>query len=218
VALAWRALRSTAAAIDRCQRGLIFVLFTLDTCTGTSPSHAKLQEFLLKAGVSGEKGLLHRPVSAFTTVGAHIWISFRPDMKHWGDHQILVPGRSGAWWDANKIGLSPPPLRTNKSWLLLFHGVRTTASGCLYRLGLALLDLDDPTKLLARSGEWVFAPKERYEVVGDVDKVVFLCGWVTEGDQGCLYYGGADKCLALATARMSEMLDWLEEHNHLGLE
>lgn len=161
----------------------------------------------------GRWAMLHRPVSAFTTVGAHIWISFSPDMKHWGDHQIVISARRGSWWDANKIGLSPPPLRTHKGWLLLYHGVRTTTSGCLYRLGLALLDLENPTKLLARSNEWVLAPEETYEVVGDVDKVLFPCGWVAEDDEVRLYYGGADKCLALATARISEILDWLERHN-----
>lgn len=161
----------------------------------------------------GRWAMLHRPVPAFPGVGAHIWISFSPDMKHWGDHQILVTARRGSWWDANKIGLSPPPLRTDKGWLVLYHGVRTTAGGCLYRLGLALLDLEDPTKLIARSSEWVFAPEEDYEIVGDVDKVVFPCGWVAEGDELRLYYGGADKCLALATARISEILDWLETHN-----
>ena len=71
--------------------------------------------------------MIHRPVSAFPSMGAHIWISFSPDLNHWGDHQILIPARSGGWWDANKIGLSPPPLRTEERWLILYHGVRTTA-------------------------------------------------------------------------------------------
>lgn len=167
---------------------------------------------------NGRWAMLHRPVPAFANVGAHIWISFSPDMKHWGDHQIVVPARRGAWWDANKIGLSPPPLRTDRGWLILYHGVRMTASGCLYRLGLGLLDLEDPTKLLARSDEWVFAPQEDYEIVGDVDKVVFPCGWVSEGEDVRLYYGGADKRIALATARISEMLDWLERHNRTDWE
>jgi len=161
---------------------------------------------------NGRWAMLHRPVPGFAGVGAHIWISFSPDMKHWGDHQILLPARKGGWWDANKVGLSPPPLRTEKGWLILYHGVRNTASGCLYRLGLALLDLEDPTRLLARADEWVFAPEEVYETAGDVDKVVFPCGWIAEGDDIRMYYGGADKCIALATARVSELLDWLEKH------
>ena len=161
----------------------------------------------------GRWAMLHRPVPGFVGVGAHIWISFSPDMKHWGDHQILLPARRGGWWDANKVGLSPPPLATDRGWLVLYHGVRTTAGGCIYRLGLALLDLADPTRVLARADEWVFAPEAPYEVTGDVDKVVFPCGWVADGDEVRLYYGGADKCIALATARISELLDWLERHN-----
>ncbi len=167
---------------------------------------------------NGRWAMLHRPVSAFVGVGAHIWISFSPDMKHWGDHQILIPARRGGYWDANKIGISPPPLRTEKGWLILYHGVRTTASGCIYRLGLVLLDLENPLQVLARSDEWIFAPDESYEILGDVDKVVFPCGWVTEGDDVRIYYGGADKCIALATGRIPEMLDWLDEHKQNGPE
>lgn len=157
---------------------------------------------------NGRWAMLHRPASTFPGVGAHIWISFSPDMKYWGEHQVLIPARKGAWWDANKIGLSPPPLKTNKGWLILYHGVKSTASGCIYRLGSALLELDNPAKVIARSDEWIFAPQESYEVFGDVDKVVFPCGWVAQGDEVRLYYGGADKCIALATASLSELVEW----------
>lgn len=162
---------------------------------------------------NGRWAMIHRPVPGSSRVGAHIWISFSPDLKHWGDHQLLLPARRGGWWDAGKVGLSPPPLQTQKGWLILYHGVRNTAGGCIYRLGLALLDLEDPTRLLARSDEWVFAPEESYEVAGDVDKVVFPCGWVAQGDEIRMYYGGADKCIALATARVPELLDWIEKNN-----
>lgn len=161
----------------------------------------------------GRWAMIHRPVPGTTGVGAHIWISFSPDMKHWGDHQILLPARAGGWWDANKVGLSPPPLKTAKGWLILYHGVRNTAGGCIYRLGLALLDLEDPTRVLARSDEWVLAPETDYETVGDVNKVVFPCGWVADGDDLRLYYGSADTCIALATTRITDMLDWLERPN-----
>ena len=157
--------------------------------------------------------MIHRPVAAFPSMGAHIWISFSPDLKHWGDHQILIPARIGGWWDANKIGLSPPPLKTDEGWLILYHGVRTTASGAIYRLGLALLDLENPSKLIVRSDQWVFGPEESYEIFGDVNKVVFPCGWTTIGDKVRLYYGGADTCIALATASLSELLAWLKEHS-----
>lgn len=161
----------------------------------------------------GRWAMIHRPVSAFRGLGAHIWISFSPDLKHWGDHRMIIPARKGAWWDANKIGISPPPLKTNAGWLILYHGVKTTARGGIYRLGLSLLDLENPCRVIARSDQWVFCPEEDYEVFGDVDKVVFPCGWVVEGDHIRLYYGGADKCIALATASVCELLSWLKEHN-----
>jgi predicted GH43/DUF377 family glycosyl hydrolase len=161
----------------------------------------------------GRWAMIHRPVAAFPATGANMWISFSPDLKHWGDHRILIPARKGAWWDANRIGLSPPPLRTDEGWLVLYHGVKTTAGGAIYRLGLALLDLEDPCRLIARSDQWVFSPEESYEVFGDVNKVVFPCGWLVHGDTVRLYYGGADTCIALATASLSGLLHWLREHN-----
>jgi predicted GH43/DUF377 family glycosyl hydrolase len=155
--------------------------------------------------------MLHRPVATFHDVGAHIWISFSPDLKHWGDHEVIMPARRGAWWDANKIGLSPPPLKTSAGWLILYHGVKNTANGCLYRLGLALLDLADPRRVLRRSAEWIFGPQEVYETRGDVGDVVFPCGWVLKSDEIRLYYGGADTCIALATGSLREILDFLSQ-------
>ncbi|OQX61943.1 MAG: glycosidase [Desulfococcus sp. 4484_241] len=166
---------------------------------------------LLPVRFNGRWAMIHRPVSNFASIGAHIWISFSPDMKHWGDHQVLIPARNGAWWDANKVGLSPPPLKTDRGWLVLYHGVRETVSGCIYRLGLALLDIENPARLIARSDEWVFGPQETYENKGDVDKVVFPCGWIEDGDDIKLYYGCADTSIALATAKKQDLLDWLEK-------
>jgi len=91
----------------------------------------------------------------------------------------------------------------------MYHGVRMTASGCIYRLGLALLDRSDPTTVLRRSDEWIFSPREVYERQGDVEQVVFPCGWVVEGDEIRLYYGGADTCIALATGSLREVMDHL---------
>lgn len=141
--------------------------------------------------------------------GAHIWISFSPDMIEWSDHQILLHARKGGWWDANRVGLSPPPLLTPVGWLILYHGVRETASGNIYRLGLALLDSQDPTKILRRCNEWIFGPEEWYELEGDVKNVVFPCGWVVENDEVRLYYGCADTSVALATAKLSEVIDYI---------
>ena len=145
-------------------------------------------------------------------MGAHIWISYSPDLRHWGDHRLVIEARLGAWWDAAKIGLSPPPIETPKGWLVIYHGVRVTASGSIYRLGLALLDLERPERCLLRGRTWIFGPQAPYERAGDVDNVVFPCGLVLgpDGETLHLYYGGADTCVALATARLSRLLEWLE--------
>ncbi len=159
----------------------------------------------------GRWALVHRPVGG--AFGAHMWISFSPDLRHWGDHRILLRARDGGWWDAQKIGLSPQPLRTDRGWLIMYHGVRVTASGSIYRLGLALLDLDNPRRVLKRSSEWLFTPTEPYERLGDVGNVAFPCGWTLVGDEIRIYYGAADTSIALATGRLSELLAWLDEHD-----
>lgn len=158
----------------------------------------------------GRYAILHRPVPAIGGVGKHIWISFSPDLKHWGDHQVVLPARKGGWWDADKIGLSPPPLETSEGWLMLYHGVRETVGGSIYRLGLALLDREDPTRVLRRTDQWIFGPEEPYERSGDVGNVVFPCGWILRGDELRLYYGGADSCVALAIASLRDVLDFLK--------
>jgi len=155
--------------------------------------------------------MIHRPV---THLGAHIWISYSPDLRHWGSHKIILQARRGSWWDANKIGLSPPPLETERGWLFIYHGVRQTAAGCLYRLGLALFGLQTPEHCLLRSQTWVFGPEELYEREGDVGNVVFPCGYTiaADGDTMNLYYGAADTSIALATGSIRALLDWLDRN------
>ena len=156
--------------------------------------------------------MIHRPVpAAHPSVQGHIWISFSPDLKHWGEHRILFKARSGAWWDAHKIGLASPPVKTSEGWLLFYHGVKQMVGGDIYRVGLALLDLNNPTKVICRSEEWIFGPQEPYERIGDVSNVTFPCGVVTKGDDITLYYGAADSCIGVATGSISEMLSWLRE-------
>lgn len=159
--------------------------------------------------IGGRWAMIHRPSPL--RGGAHIWLSFSPDLLHWGDHQLLLEARDGAWWDAGKIGLGPPPLETRDGWLLCYHGAHLTGSGPIYRVGLALLDLEDPRIVLRRTDEWVLAPTAPYERSGDVNKVVFPTGWVVDQPSGILslYYGAGDSVIALATARLDEVLDAL---------
>ena len=158
---------------------------------------------------NGLWAMLHRPVVGFPHIEGHIWLSSSPDLEHWGRHKILLRARQGSWWDSNKIGLSAPPIWTEHGWLILYHGVRTTASGSIYRLGLALLDLQNPGKLLRRSDEWIFGPRTTYEREGDVDDVVFSCGWTIKEGIVYMYYGAADSCIALATAKLNNLVDYV---------
>ena len=161
--------------------------------------------------IGGYWALIHRPVSY---LGGHMWISYSPDLRHWGSHKLMLEARHGGWWDANKIGLSSPPIETPQGWLVIYHGVKQTAAGSLYRLGLALFDLHTPESCLKRSDEWIFGPEEPYEQHGDVGYVVFPCGATVapDGDTIHLYYGAADTSIALATGSVRAMLEWLEQH------
>jgi predicted GH43/DUF377 family glycosyl hydrolase len=164
---------------------------------------------LLPRRINGYWALIHRPM---TKLGSHMWISYSPDLRHWGRHRLMLEARRGAWWDANKIGLSPPPIETSKGWLVFYHGVRHTPSGCLYRLGLALFDLENPEKCLLRGDSWIFGPEADYERNGDVNDVVFPCGYTLDkgGDGINLYYGAADCSIALARCSVRSLLTWLE--------
>jgi predicted GH43/DUF377 family glycosyl hydrolase len=157
--------------------------------------------------IGGRWALLHRP----SLVGGkgHIWISYSADLRDWSERSLVLPAREGGWWDANKVGLGPPPLETPEGWLVMYHGVRATVAGPIYRVGLALLDLEDPRIVRRRSDEWIFAPREPYEVTGDVGQVVFPCGWVVDegADTLRMYYGAADTSICLATATFSGVMD-----------
>lgn len=166
---------------------------------------------LLPRRIGGNFALIHRPMA---DTGAHIWISYSPDLHNWGGHKLVLPARKGGWWDANKVGLSPPLIETDEGWLMLYHGVRHTASGALYRVGLALLALDEPDRCIRRGSPWFFGPELPYECAGDVNNVVFPCGYTIgrDGDTVNLYYGAADSVIALAQTSIREMLAWLAEY------
>ena len=172
---------------------------------------------LLPRKIDGSYALLHRPV---TDLGAHIWLSYSPDLRNWGSHKLILQARKGAWWDANKVGLSPPLIETSEGWLMMYLGVRHTASGCLYRLGLALFELEHPEHCLLRGDSWIFGPETAYEREGDVGNVTFPCGTTLapDGDTLNVYYGAADSCIALATGSVSAMLKWLHENGSIPLE
>ncbi len=156
---------------------------------------------------NGRFALIHRPI---VRGEAHMWISFSPDLKHWGDHRALIMTRH-AYWDGQRVGLACQPIETPHGWMLFYHGVRSTTAGQIYRVGMALLDLNSPWKVLRRSDEWVLGPREPYERIGDVGDVVFPSGAVVqkETDQLYLYYGAADSTIAVATAKLSDCIEYL---------
>jgi predicted GH43/DUF377 family glycosyl hydrolase len=165
---------------------------------------------LLPRRVDGQWILFHRPTSIH---GADIWLSRSTDLRSWSTPELVMSRRPGGWWDSARIGMGTPPLETDEGWLVVYHGVRQTVAGGLYRAGLALLDLDHPANVLRRSEEWVLGPQAEFEVTGDVPNVVFPCGLVRdpETDTLSLYYGAADTRIGLATANCSEVLDYLRE-------
>ncbi len=144
--------------------------------------------------VNGRYMLYHR-------VEPDIWVSFSHDLLHWTDHRIIMSPRVNSW-DSLKIGIGAPPLKTDHGWLMLYHGVDKNN---VYRLGFALFDLEDPTKLLKRSEEPILEPIEDFERFGQVPNVVFSDTMVRYKDEYFIYYGGADNCIALATVPVDEV-------------
>jgi predicted GH43/DUF377 family glycosyl hydrolase len=170
---------------------------------------------LLPRRVGGDFILFHRPVSP---IGGRpgVWLSRSTDLRSWAAPEPVFGPRPGGWWDSARVGIGPPPIETPEGWLVIYHGVRDTVAGALYRVGLVLLDLDHPTVVRARTPEWVLGPTEQYERTGNVPGVVFPCGLTHRPDTGelRLYYGAANTCIAMATARLDDVLTQLLADSH----
>ena len=136
-----------------------------------------------------------------------IWISYSPDLKYWGESKLIMKPLQ-YHWDEMKIGPGAPPIKTSRAWLSLYHGVFPTMDGSVYRLGVALHDLEDPSKIIAVGDEWILQPEEVYEITGYVHNVVFTCGAVPEDDGSVkIYWGGADKVMCMGTANLEDLVD-----------
>jgi predicted GH43/DUF377 family glycosyl hydrolase len=164
---------------------------------------------LLPHRIDGRWVLLHRPKTQFGGAHGEIVLSRSADLLSWSAPEQVLQPRAGAWWDSLRIGLGPPPLRTEHGWLLVYHGVKETVGGELYRVGLALLALDEPTRVLRRLPTWILAPLAPYERTGDVPNVVFPCGLLHHAptDEVRLYYGAADSAICLATAQLADLIE-----------
>ncbi|MBU1098066.1 MAG: glycosidase [Ignavibacteriae bacterium HGW-Ignavibacteriae-2] len=139
-----------------------------------------------------------------------MWVAKSPDLIHWGSYEIMMEPTSGTW-ETNKIGNSTPPIRTDKGWLMLYHGVRGFGISFIYKVGVVLLDIEQPWKVIGKSREPILSPELDYERIGDVGNVVFTNGWIPE-DNGevKIYYAGADTNICLATTTIDQLISACE--------
>jgi len=154
--------------------------------------------------IDGRYARLDRPHSEISPWS--IWITYSSDLIHWGDSKVVMKPVQ-YHWDEMKIGPGATPIKTDRGWLHIYHGVFSTMSGSIYRLGVALHDLEDPSKVLGVSDEWILQPEDPWEVTGYVHNVVFCCGAVPE-DDGTLkiYWGGADTVMCVGTAQTDDLI------------
>lgn len=136
-----------------------------------------------------------------------VWISYSPDLIHWGNSKVIIKPET-YHWDEMKIGPGATPIKTERGWLNIYHGVFETMSGVVYRLGVALHDLGDPSKILGVSDEWILQPEDAWEITGYVPNVVFTCGAIPEPDGSVkIYWGGADSVMCVGSANINELID-----------
>jgi len=136
-----------------------------------------------------------------------IWISYSPDLVHWGRSEMVFAPRA-RYWDSYRIGASAPPILTDRGWLEIYHGVKMTSAGPIYRIGTAMLDTDNPARVVGRCLSPVLSPRELYERIGDVGNVVFACGAILENDgEVKVYYGAADTSICVATGTLDELIE-----------
>jgi beta-1,4-mannooligosaccharide/beta-1,4-mannosyl-N-acetylglucosamine phosphorylase len=165
--------------------------------------------------ITGDYVMLSRPSDTGHTPFGDIFLSHSPDLVHWGRHRhVMAPKKDRVNWQCTKIGAGPVPIETTEGWLLLYHGVLTSCNGFVYHMGAALLDLDQPWKVLYRTEPYLLNPRTLYECVGDVPNVVFPCAALSDAPTGrlAIYYGAADTVTGLAFAQVDELIEFIK-HN-----
>lgn len=202
--------------------GVCYVVYTAAGDSGSRIAIAKTDDYVNyeriaivsepgnKDGILFPKKIGGRYVRFDRPIGGGVgsmWVSYSPDMINWGDSKFVIAPRRG-YWDEFRIGASTTPIETEQGWLEIYHGVKMTSAGPIYRAGLLLLDLDDPSKVVRRSVSPVLSPREYYERVGDVGNVCFVCGAVLDDDgQMKIYYGAADTSICIATCTLRHLLE-----------
>jgi len=162
--------------------------------------------------IDGKFAMLSRPSDMGHTPFGNMFYSTSPDMVHWGNHRFVF-GTLRSGWQSTKIGPGPAPIEIKEGWLLIYHGVWTSCNGYLYYAGGAILDKDQPWKTLYRTKDYLLAPTETYERVGDVPNVVFPSSALVENGNMRLYYGCADTCISMAEARLDDVVKFVKEHS-----
>ena len=168
--------------------------------------------------INGKYALLSRPSDSGHTPFGDIFVSYSPDMKYWGEHRLVMkptPFELSAW-QCTKIGPGPIPIATDEGWLLFYHGVITTCNGMRYSMGAALLDRNDPSKVLYRTQDYIIAPATMYECVGDVPNVVFPCAALCDGERVAVYYGCADTVTSIAFGYVKDIIEFVKSHSCSG--
>jgi len=165
--------------------------------------------------IGGKYVMLSRPSDNGHTPFGDIYLSASPDMTHWGCHRYVMGTKGG--WQSTKIGTGPIPIETSEGWLMIYHGVLTSCNGFVYSFGAALLDIDEPWKVIARTHPYLLNPRENYELVGDVPNVAFPCAAVTDAPTGriAIYYGCADTVTGLCFAHMDELVNFTRENSEV---
>jgi beta-1,4-mannooligosaccharide/beta-1,4-mannosyl-N-acetylglucosamine phosphorylase len=163
--------------------------------------------------INGKFLMLSRPSDNGHTPFGDIFYSESPDMIHWGRHRFVMGATTG--WQGVKIGAGPIPIETSEGWLLIYHGVLNSCNGFVYSFGAALLDLEEPWKVIARGEPYLLAPQAPYERVGDVPNVAFPCAALTDADAKriVIYYGAADTSVCLAFAYLKELIDFVKSNS-----
>jgi beta-1,4-mannooligosaccharide/beta-1,4-mannosyl-N-acetylglucosamine phosphorylase len=163
--------------------------------------------------INGKYAMLSRPSDRGHTPWGDMFYSESPDMIHWGCHRFVMAPAGG--WQSTKIGAGPVPIETTEGWLLIYHGVLTSCNGFVYSAGAALLDLEKPWKVMARTAPYIISPQELYECVGDVPNVVFPCAALADAATGriAVYYGAADTVTGLAFCLVDELVEFTKQNS-----
>jgi beta-1,4-mannooligosaccharide/beta-1,4-mannosyl-N-acetylglucosamine phosphorylase len=163
--------------------------------------------------INGNFVMLSRPSDNGHTPFGDIYLSESPDLTYWGKHRLVMK-TSHYWWKNTKIGAGPIPIETTEGWLLIYHGVCTSCSGYIYSIGAALLDIDNPSKILHDCENYILTPEEPYETTGFVPNVCFPCATLQDAETGriAVFYGAADTYSALAFTQVDESIEYIKAH------